>query len=199
MTPIEEFLTEIDRRWTPAAPGKIPLRVIGSAALMLQADYVRGTKDGDVLETEAITPAIKERLFSLAGKNTDLHKRSGMYLDVVTQALPFMPQRLVFHDIAKLKALKHFSVHALDIVDVVVSKLKRFSLSDSADIREMASRGLVGHKRLIKRFEEAVDRFSIDARIEDVPKVIKNLHRVERDYLRVPESEIDLPDWMEGR
>jgi len=199
VTPIEEFLTEIDRRWTPVTPGKIPLRVIGSAALMLQTEYARGTKDGDVLETEAITPAIKERLLSLAGKNTDLHRRSGMYLDVVTQALPFMPQRLVFHDVAKLKALKHFSVHALDIVDVVVSKLKRFNLSDMGDVREMAGRRLIDHKRLVKRFEEAVDRFSIDARIEDVPRVIKNLHRVERDYLRVPESRITLPDWLEDR
>jgi hypothetical protein len=199
VTSIEQFLIEIDHRWAPIAPGKIPLQVIGSAALMLQSEYVRGTKDGDVLETQAITPAIKERLLSLAGKNTDLHRRSGMYLDVVTQALPFMPQRLVFHDVAKLRDLKHFSIHALDIADVVVSKLKRFSISDVGDIREMVNRGLVDHKRLIKRFEEAVDRFSIDARIEDVPKVIKNLHAIERDYLRVPESEIDMPDWMNDR
>lgn len=166
---------------------------------MLQTQYERGTKDGDVLETQAITPPVKERLLALAGKNTDFHKRFGMYLDVVTQSLPFMPQRALFHAVGTLHGLKHFSVQALDIVDVVVSKLKRYNISDVADIREMVIRGLVDHKLLIMRFEEAVDRFSIDARIEDVPKVIENLHAIERDYLRVPESQIDLPDWMSDR
>jgi len=67
MALIEEFLTEIDRLWKPEAPGKIPLRIIGSAALMLQDDYERGTKDGDVLETKDITPAVKDQLLALAG------------------------------------------------------------------------------------------------------------------------------------
>lgn len=45
----KELLTEIDARWKPVGAEPITLQVIGSAALMLQADYERGTKDGDVL------------------------------------------------------------------------------------------------------------------------------------------------------
>lgn len=42
---IDDFFKDIDGRWGQAPDAKIRLRIIGSAALMLQADYERGTKD----------------------------------------------------------------------------------------------------------------------------------------------------------
>ncbi len=197
MALIEQLLEEIDRRWTPSSQEKIPLRVIGSSALMLQAKYVRGTKDGDVLETRDITPNVKARLIALAGDGTELHKRFGMYLDVVVGALPMLPQKAVFHPVRGLGKLKNFRVEALDVVDVVVSKLTRLNKTDDADIRAMVDLGLVPHKRLIERFEAAMDRLLLDARAQDLPKIIRNLHHVERDYLVVPPTEIELPDWLE--
>jgi hypothetical protein len=50
--------------------------------------------------------------------------------------------------------------------------------------------------RLVERFRAAVDAFSGDARAEDLPRYVRNLHRVERDFLLVPETEIELPDWI---
>jgi hypothetical protein len=47
------------------------LPIIGSAALMLQADYERGTKDSDVLETSELAGATGERLLLLSGKGSD--------------------------------------------------------------------------------------------------------------------------------
>ena len=88
----------------------------------------------------------------------------------------------------------HFEV--LDVVDVVVSKLKRFSASDADDVRAMTESGLVEHRRLIERFRSAVDVYGGDARADDLPKYVKNLHRVERDHLGVPETEIELPAWV---
>jgi hypothetical protein len=41
-----------------------------------------------------------------------------------------------------------------------------------------------------------VDYFLLDARAEDLPKCVENLHRVERDLFGLPETEIDLPDWI---
>jgi len=193
---IKPLLEEIDRRWKPAEHGKITLRVIGSSALMLQTGYVRGTKDGDVLETRGMTVEVKSRLLELGGDGTDLHKRFGIYLDVVVGALPMLPQTPLFHPVAGLGRLLHFKVECLDVVDVVVSKLKRFNANDAADVRAMVELGLVPHKRLIDRFEKAKDRFALDARSEDLPKIVKNLHRVERDYLNVAPSEIELPDWL---
>lgn len=95
------------------------------------------------------------------------------------------------------KSLRHFDISVLDVIDVVVSKLKRFSKDDAGDVAAMIERGLVDHKNLIARFEAAVDRFSVDGRAEDLPRCIKTLNRVERDMFRVPESHIDLPDWMQ--
>jgi hypothetical protein len=34
-------------------------------------------------------------------------------------------------------------------------------------------------------------------KIRDLPRSIKNPNLVERDYPAVPESKIDLPDWMD--
>lgn len=198
MSAVRNFFLEVDRLWKPLGPGKIALRVIGSGALLLQTDYQRGTKDGDVLESLALTPDIKERLRTLAGKNTDLHKRTRLYLDIVVSGLPFLPHGPKFHPQKALNAdLRHFEIATLDVVDVVVSKLKRFNSDDAGDVAAMVDKGLVPHERLRARFLAAVERFSMDARADDLPRIIKTLHKVERDLFRVPESPIDLPDWMQ--
>lgn len=197
MALIEALFEELDRRWKPVGGGRLRLKVIGSAALMLQTKYDRGTKDGDVLETEGITPEVKERLLALAGKGTEFHKRFRMHLDIVIGGLPFLPQGPIFHRVAKLGRLKHFSVEALDVVDVVVSKFKRFNLNDEADVRGMAELGLLDHRALVQRFKSAVDRFQLDARAADLPKIIKNFNKVERDYLGAVPTTIGLPDWLE--
>ena len=195
---IEAFFREIDRLWEAPKPGKTPLRVIGSGALFLQTNYSRATKDGDVLETLEVTASLKEKLTELAGKRTPLHKRTGLYLDIVAAGLPFLPQGPRFHPQKKLnEGLRYFSIEALDVIDVVVSKLKRFSQNDADDVRAMVDRNLIGHERLIERFKAAVDGFSMDSRADDLPRYINNLRRVERDMLRVPESDIELPDRMQ--
>lgn len=188
----KELLTEIDARWKPVGAEPITLQVIGSAALMLQADYERGTKDGDVLESRDGPPAVKEQLLALAGKGTKMHEQFRLYIDVVQRAILFLPQGPVFHPVKDL-VLENFRVEVLDIVDVALSKLKRYSSDDANDIRAMADLNLLDHARLVARFAAAADRFSIDARAPDVPRYLKNLHKVERDILGVPPSEIELP------
>lgn len=198
MTEIEDFFREIDRLWEPIHQDRIPLRVIGSGALFLQTSYSRTTKDGDVLETLQVTAEVKAKLNALAGKHTPLHKRTGLYLDIVIPGLPFLPHGPVYHLQKKLnKSLRCFSIEALDVTDVVVSKLTRFNQSDADDVRAMIDMDIVKHAQLIDRFKAAVDGFSLDSRADNFPRYIANLHRVERDMLRVPESEIELPEWMQ--
>lgn len=192
MAQFREFLTEIDARWKPVGTEPITLQVIGSAALMLQAEYDRGTKDGDVLESRDGPAAIKEQLLTLAGKQTKIHEQFRIYLDVVQRAILFLPQQPVFHPVTELP-LKNFNVEVLDIVDVALSKLKRFNSDDANDIRAMADMDLLDHARLVARFSAAADRFSLDARAPDVPRYLKNLHKVERDILGVTPSDIELP------
>jgi len=53
---------------------------------MLQVDYERATKDGDVLETNSVTAAVKSQLISLAGKDTEIQKRRGRYTSRASRA-----------------------------------------------------------------------------------------------------------------
>ena len=72
---ISDFLVDLDRRWDQSSTEKVRLPLIGSTALMLQTDYERRTKDGDVLETTDLTTEIKERLLGLAGEGSGMHTR----------------------------------------------------------------------------------------------------------------------------
>jgi hypothetical protein len=191
---IGDFFRDIDERWKPSGPDKIRL---GSTALMLRSNYDRGTKDSDVLETAQITKAVAEQLRALAGKGTDLHRRHRMYLDIVSAALPFLPQQPRCHPHPSLTAsLANFEIEVLDVIDVVVSKLKRFNPADQSDIEAMIDRGLVPHDALIERFNDAVDAFEMDARADDLPQYVRNLHSVERNIFDVSETAIELPAWI---
>jgi uncharacterized nucleotidyltransferase DUF6036 len=194
---ITDFFTDIDARWPSEPTGKVRLPIIGCGALMLQANYERGTKDSDVFETVDLTGAVKRNLVAIAGPGTDLHKRWKLYVDIVANGVPFLPHAPLWHPVPGLnQALVRLEIVVLDVVDVVVSKLKRFHANDQADIDAMVERGLVPHERLIDRFRAAVDEFSGDARADQLSRYATNLHRVERDMLGVAESEIDLPSWI---
>lgn len=144
-TPIERFLLAIDERW-PATDLRIPFRVLGSTALMLQTAYIRGTKDSDVLGVDPIIGQIAQDLLALAGKDTLLHRQHQVYLDVVGSGIPFLPHSPTWKPVEALNAsLRSFEVLALDVTDVVVSKLKRFHDNDRADIKAMTDRDLVDH------------------------------------------------------
>jgi hypothetical protein len=189
----KEFLTDLDLQWQEATPEKIPLKLIGSTALMLQANYTRITKDSDVLEVEPLTPAMCERLLALAGPGTEMHRRHKLYLDMVRPGLPFLPPSPTWHELPDFTHLVHFRIHVLDVVDVVVSKFARFSTNDQSDIDAMIDRDLVPHDLLIVRFKAAVDGFEMDARADKLPRYIGNLHRVERDSFNIDPTTIEVP------
>jgi hypothetical protein len=197
MSPFDDFFRDVDRSWSLARAAKVPLRVIGSAALMLQTRYRRRTKDGDVLETTSLDEDAKDHLRSIAGPGTLLHAQHRLYLDIVRSGIPFLPQRPRCHLLPQLNAtMAHIQLEVLDTVDVVVSKLKRFSASDIGDIQAMIDLGKVDHGDLVSRFRDAVDLFTLDAQADDLPVIVRHFHRVERDYFGVKPTEIELPDWI---
>lgn len=49
---------------------------------------------------------------------------------------------------------------------------------------------------MIARFRGAVDIFAYDARSHNLPTFVERLHRIERDLFGVPETEIELPNWI---
>jgi hypothetical protein len=189
------LFSEIDTGWVPP-PARVCLPIIGSVALMLQTSYRRGTNDGDVLETAALDTSIQSRLLELAGRDTRIHHRTRLYLDIVGNGIPFLPQQPIWHRATILDSLVHLDVVLLDVTDVVVSKLKRFIARDVDDIRAMVDRNTVPHATLVDRFRAAVDAWAMDARADDLPKLVKRLHQVERDLFDVPETPIELPSWI---
>lgn len=197
MTPVELLLRDMDAQWNRPAPAtKLRLNIIGCSALLLQTDYNRGTKDGDVLETADLEGDVSARLRALAGKNTALHARHRIYIEIVRSGLPFLPQAAKFHRVEALAGLRHFDAFVLDVVDVVVSKFKRYHANDQADVEAMIVADHVPHALLIERFRSAVDMFSMDARADELPRYVRNLHQAERDLFGVEETEIELPDWI---
>jgi hypothetical protein len=195
MSQLEAFFADLDAAW-PGPPERIRLPVIGSVALMLQTSYRRGTNDGDVLETPALDADIQARLLALAGRDTAIHKRNRLYLDIVRNGVPFLPQQPSWRTATSLSHLIHFEIVLLDITDVVVSKLIRFIARDVADIKEMIERDLVSHEQFVARFRAAADALGMDSRSDDLPRIIASFHQVERDMFAAPETPIDLPSWI---
>jgi hypothetical protein len=198
VSPIRNLIKDVDRLWGSSGREKIRLGLIGSAALMLQTSYERGTKDSDILEAATLTTKVKNRLLHLAGHGTDLHRRHRVYLEFVAPGIPFLPQRPLFRPVDDLnRELDHFEIEVLDVVDVVVSKFKRFHANDVSDIEAMVDLEKVEHAHLVGRFRAAVESYAMDARAEDLPNYVRNLHRIERDCFQMAETRIDLPSWIE--
>ena len=197
-TPIERFLLDIDAHW-PAGGPRIPLKVLGSTALMLQTAYLRGTKDSDVLGVDPVVGGLADALLSMAGKDTAMHRQHQVYLDVVGSGIPFLPHPPRWNPMENLSSrLRFFDILALDITDVVVSKLKRFHDNDKADIKAMIERDLVDHDHMVVRFHSAAEVFAMDARAHELTRYAHNLNWVEREYLGVPETEYELPPWADA-
>lgn len=199
MTPVEAFLIDLDRHWAHPEREKLRLRIIGSMALMLQADYLRGTKDGDILETADLDLATRTELLALAGMGTPLARDHGMYLDVVSRGILLLPTGPRFHPVPGISAqLEYFEIEALDTVDVAISKLKPYRSADAADIQAMAVRGLIDPEQFKERFLSALDRFADGAKgAEKFHTIVANFHKAQREYLFVEETWIEPPGWVD--
>lgn len=197
MQRVKDFFGDIDEKWSTDSSEKVRLRIIGCGALMLQTNYERGTKDSDVFDTIDLAAEAKRQLLRLAGPDTELAKRRLMHVDIVANGIPFLPSGPLWHPIAEVNGvLQRFEVLALDVVDVVVAKMKPFRATDKTDIDAMIDRDLVPHDRLLERFRSAAYDWAHTAHADQLHKYVDHLHEVERDMLGVDESEIELPSWV---
>jgi len=127
MTPPEALLLDLDSLWPGGGISRMRLRILGSMALMLQSDYERGTKDGDILFTPPIDDEIRKRLLNLGGQGSALARRHRVFLDVVSRGILMLPAQPQYVPLPELTArLVHFEVEVLSIPDVVITKLNPF-------------------------------------------------------------------------
>ena len=115
-----------------------------------------------------------------------------MYVDIVPNGVPFLPAPPRWHPLTGLMGLRRLEIHVLDVIDIVVSKLKRFHGNDRSDIDAMIQLGLVPHAQLVERFQSAFTEFTFDARAVQLPAYVENLNQVERDMLGVGETPFDM-------
>lgn len=195
MRVVKDFFADLDAAWR-SPRGRVRLNVIGSTALMLHTGYTRLTRDSDVLETMDIDDEVRKQLIDLAGPGTAIANRHRLHLDIVASGIPFLPQVPRWVRSAELGHLTQFEIHLLGVVDVVVSKLKRFIARDADDIDAMIQRQAVPHDDFVARFRAAVEYWSLGAGADDLPRYLEHFHQVERDMFGVPETAIELPSWV---
>lgn len=193
MSTARALLGEIATAW---ALSPVTLHLIGATALALTVGHDRGTRDADVLTMIDLGPDAQAHLLTLAGPGTRLAQRWKMHVELVPNGVPFLPRPTAWCDVALPDAPATVRVRALDVVDVAVSKLKRFHANDQADVDAMIRAGHIAHEALVERFLSAVDGLLGDAREQDLPRYVRNLHTVERDMLGVDETEVELPAWI---
>jgi hypothetical protein len=167
--PWRSFLAEIDA----AARGEIELHCLGGFVMTILYGLARPTADVDVI---VIAPRGEaEHLISVAGKGSPLHRKHGIYLDLVTVVTvpEDYDQRLteMFPG-----AFKHLSLFALDPYDIALSKLERNLQRDRDDVKHLARTVPLDLGLLRERYEKEL-----------------------RPYLAIPErANLTLRLWVEA-
>lgn len=192
---INEFFQNIDRDWQPSGCEPIDLHIIGSTALFLKTDYDRETKDSDILQLSADKSETMSSLKILAGKGTELARKHGLYLDIVPAHVLFLPLQPDYEICTALSKIQNFKIFVLDVHDVVVSKLLPYRTQDREDIIWLADHQLIMPSQLADRFKLAIDNLNPE-KTHHATSCIENLHEVQREILRVAETEIILPTWL---
>lgn len=183
----EDFLEGLDAQWTRIEDPPIALKVIGSTALFLHTDYERRTKDSDILRTSEIDDEIHDKLLRIAGKGTPLHQKHRIFLDIVGANVPMLPSEPIWHPYTGVR-LRNFTVSYLDVVDVLVSKLKRFHGDDQDDIQAMIEKEEVTHEQFLKRFRLTVECYRHRARVDRLPEMAERFNFIEQNLFIIDES-----------
>jgi hypothetical protein len=154
------FLKVLDRTVKPTR--KIELYLGGGAAVLLAYDGSQPTVDVDAIGEST---AILRELEDVAGRNSDIHRLTGFYLDIVPPGKFPSAQgwqgRCQPVDIPHLESLR---IYVLEPHDLVISKLgpMRFGAKDREDIRDVCDNVDLRQEVLLDRYREARQRFDRD-------------------------------------
>jgi hypothetical protein len=150
--PWRSFLADIDA----ASPSAIEMHCIGGFAVTLHYALSRPTGDIDVWHV--IPVEATEWLASVAGRDSQLHKQHGVYLQIA--AVATVPEnyagRLVevfTGEFAKLRIL------VVDPYDLALSKLERNSEVDIEDVKHLARTANFDLNTLSERYRRELRPF----------------------------------------
>lgn len=203
------FFEDIDRSINGKfKTGRLQLQLIGYSALALAGLPERGTKDLDVLETEALTDAINAKtvkfLITEFGQGSPGAIRHGIYLDIVAKSIPWIPPRPRFIQLMRLKSL---DIDRLDPLDVCVSKIfayfksKSGRANDRKDIFDALDNKIISAGDYIRRVDETFSKYELHAEAAEIfPRVIDFINNEVKLKYASDGTQLTykIPNWMEN-
>ena len=147
--PWRSFLVDLDS----LVDHEVHLHCCGGFVVTMRHGLPRTTADLDVL---SVVPHDDMRLLAVAaGQGSDLHKKHGVYLDVVTVASypDEYETRLIPMEVGPLSHLRLF---ALEAHDLALTKLTRNSDRDRADVEFLATAAPLDPSLLRERYTREV-------------------------------------------
>lgn len=146
--PWQSFLAEVDQNLS----GEVVLHCIGGFVVTMLYGYTRTTADVDVVAILSNSVSVAD-LISLAGKGTGLHRKYGVYLDVVRiAAVPEdYEQRLVA---LSPEGFQNLRLRALDPYDLALTKIERNIQRDRDDVKYLARKIPFDLELLKARYQE---------------------------------------------
>ncbi|MBI4679452.1 MAG: hypothetical protein HY748_17910 [Elusimicrobia bacterium] len=162
------FLGQLDRRLGKDRPGhRTTIYLFGGAAAVVAYGAPRATMDLDVLVEEAGTQAL---LLEWGGPDSELARRYGLRLERAnTTRMPIEAPDWRGRAVEVLKGeFPALKTMALGKVDLLLSKLARYSDKDRADIEYLLENSDVDPSRLIRLFRSARRFYAGDLRSLDI-------------------------------
>ena len=145
--PWNGFLHEVNG----ALSTRVEVHCLGGFVLGVLWQLPRPTADVDVV---AIMPAgSADELLRVAGDGSEISRRRGLHFQQVTVAECPAEYESRLTELAPGEYL-NLRILAMDVHDVVLSKLGRNSPKDRADVEFLASRGFLRPEILRERFQE---------------------------------------------
>jgi hypothetical protein len=129
--PWRSFLSDIDSTLRE----KVEFHCIGGFATTMAYGLLRSTADVDVIAVAPVTT--RKPLLELAGQFSPLHKKHGVYLDMV--AIVTLPENYDERMIEMFPGnFTNLRLYALDPYDLALSKLERNAQRDRDDVKHLA-------------------------------------------------------------
>ena len=150
--PWQSFLSEIDS----TLGEDVEFHCIGGFAVTMAYGLPRSTADVDVIAIAPVT--IRKPLLELAGQFGPLHKKHGVYLDMV--AVVTLPEN---YDERMIKMVPgnfaNLRLYALDPYDLALSKLERNAQRDRDDVKHLARTVPLDLAELRERYETELEPY----------------------------------------
>lgn len=145
--PWHAFLRDLDERLDEP----IALQCVGGFVVSLLYGLQRPTGDVDVV---SVVPAhVKVLLVHLAGRGSDLHRRHGVFLRIVTVAT--LPEDYATRLTEMFPGtFTHLTLFAVDPYDLALSKIERNIDQDVEDVKHLARAVPFDLAELRRRYEQ---------------------------------------------